>query len=239
MIGPTGALLLRSHPVLNFVQNLSIRTRTLAVLAVLLSCFAVLGINSYSTLTTTGKQLTAVRSETLPKQTVAMEIFDDIVATHMKVFRYVTLASNGVSKKLRDALHWEVLSELDGEMTRLRIFADRSNLSGAESQELNLVKTQWKVYVDGVADLMDVGQTDAPMAAMMLGATDEEFQTIASHLRAMSSQVNQRTTSVVDDIVTNVGIHSRWLAFGGIAGLLISVLIAVSFAKSIIKPIQA
>jgi diguanylate cyclase (GGDEF)-like protein len=239
MIWPTGILPLRLHSMRDFVRNLSIRTKTFAALAVLLFCFAVLGINSYCTMNATRNQLAAVRSDTLPKQTVAMEISDDIIATHMRVFRYVTLASNGVTKKLLDNLRQEVLSELDAEMTRLKIFGDRSHLSGVENQELNLVKTQWNVYVDGVKDLMDVGQTDAPMAAMMLGATDESFQMIASHLRAASEHVIRRTASTVGDIVTEVDLSSRWLAFGGIAGMLISVLIALAFAKSIIKPIQA
>jgi diguanylate cyclase (GGDEF)-like protein len=239
MVGPTRASLARLHSARRFVRDLSIQTKTFAVLAVLLSCFSVLGSNSYLTMKTTGNRLTAVQSDMVPKQTVAMEISDDIVATHMKVFRFVLLASNGVGKDLLDALQREVLAELDGEMTRLKIFGDRSSLSVIERQELNLVMAEWKVYVDGVKDLMEVGQVDAPMAAMMLGATDEDFQTIASHLRAMASQVNDRMTSMIADIVTNVSLNERWLAFGGIAGLLISALIAVGFAQSIVKPIQA
>src|SRR6476660_2536416 len=117
MIRPSGFFSRHSHPVRDFVWNLSIRTKTFAVLAVLLSCFAVLGANSYLTMATIASQLTAVRSDALPKQTVAKEVSDDIFATHMKVFRYVTLAlaSNGLSQNLLDAMHEEILSELDGE----------------------------------------------------------------------------------------------------------------------------
>ena len=110
MIRPPETVSRRSHPVRDLVWNLSIRTKTFAVLAVLLSCFAVLGANSYLTMTTIAVRLAAVRSDALPKQTVAKEVSDDIFATHMKVFRYVTLAlaSNGLSQKLLDAMHSEI-----------------------------------------------------------------------------------------------------------------------------------
>ena len=61
------------------------------------------------------------------------------------------------------------------------------------------------------------------MAVVMLGATDEHFQTIASHLSAMSGLIIRRTASTVADTVNNMDTNRRWLAWGGIAGLLISV----------------
>jgi diguanylate cyclase (GGDEF)-like protein len=85
---------------------------------------------------------------------------------------------------------------------------------------------------------MDVGQTDAPMAAMMLGATDEVFQAIASHLSAMSEHIIRRTSSTVADTATIMDTDRRWLAIGSVAGMLLCILIAMTFAKSIIKPIQ-
>ena len=241
MIRPPETVSRRSHPVRDLVWNLSIRTKTFAVLAVLLSCFAVLGANSYLTMTTIAVRLAAVRSDALPTQTVAKEVSDDIFATHMKVFRYVTLAlaSNGLSQQLLDAMHSEILSELDGETARLKIFARRSILSEAEKKELNLVNIQWKDYIDGVKNVLKIGRTAAPMAVVMLGGTDEKFQTIAQHLSAMSALIIRRTTSTVADTVNNIDTNRLWLALGGIAGMLISMLVAMSFAKSIVKPIQA
>jgi diguanylate cyclase (GGDEF)-like protein len=224
---------------MDFARSLSIKTKTITALAVLLSCFAVLGINSYATLQQTHTQLSAVRSQTLPKQTIEMAIANDTVATHMKVFRFVTLASNEVSRDYLATLYTEVVSELEGETIRLKNLAARGDMSDFEKQELELVTTKWSMYVAGAKDLMDVGKTDAPMAAMMLGATDEDFQTIAAHLGAMSWHVNMRTGSVISDILNNVDSNKLWLAFGGVAGMLISIIIAIDFVRSLVRPIQA
>ncbi len=229
--------LLHAFPV--FMRDLPIQTKTFAALFILLSCFAVLGANSYLTMSATSDKLSVLHDQTLPDQTVVMDIAKDIVATHMKVFRVVTLASNGVTNKLLDSLYSEVLAELQGETTRLRILAEHHYSLDAENGELPLIIKKWSLYVSGVTDLLDVGRTDAPMAAMMLGATDEDFQQIAGHLAAMSSQVNQHTASIASDVLANVDVNRLWLAFGGTAGMLVGVLVALGFVRALVKPIVA
>ena len=229
--------LLRALP--DFIRDLSIETKSFAALAILLSCFAVVGVNSYLTMNTTSDKLAVLRDRTLPEQTVVADISNDIVATHMKVFRVVTLASNGVTNKVLDPLYAEVRSELDAETTRLNILAERQHSIDANKHELALMTKKWSSYVGGVTDLLDVGRTDAPMAAMMLGAVDEEFQQIAGHLGAMSSQVNGYTSSLASDVLVNVEANKLWLAYGGTAGMLISILVAIGFARSLVKPIVA
>jgi diguanylate cyclase (GGDEF)-like protein len=220
-------------------RMVSIKTKTFAALAILLSCFAVLGINSYLTMRATGNQLETLQTNTLPTQAVAMGIFDDINATHMKVFRFATLASNSVTKRHRDSLYSEVLAELDEETGRLRNLADPHYSFDSEKQDLELIIAKWPMYVDGAKNLMNVGRTDAPTAAVMMAAIDGDFQTIAAHLSSISTHVNNRTASVVSNILLNVAVSKLWLAFGGAAGMIISVFVAMSFAKSLIRPIEA
>jgi diguanylate cyclase (GGDEF)-like protein len=229
----------RLHQLNKRIGALSIRTKTFAALAILLSCFAVLGINSYVTMRTTSDKLGVLRAHTLPEQTVVMDFANDVIATHMKVFRFVTLASNGVSRKLLDSVRAEVLSELDGETGRLKALADRRASFNSGTRELALITTTWSLYVGGVRDLLDVGRTDAPMAAMMLGATDEDFQTIATHLSALSSLANERTAALASDILVSVDANRLWLAFGGTGGMIISVFVAMGFARSFVRPIVA
>jgi diguanylate cyclase (GGDEF)-like protein len=222
-----------------FKRMVSIKAKTFSALAVLLCCFAVLEINSYLTMRTTGNQLEALQTDTLSAQAVAMSIFEDVNATHMKVFRFVTLASNGASSRLLDSLYSEVLSELDEETSRLTHLADPHYSPESEKQELELIAAKWPVYVGGAKNLMNVGKADAPMAAMMMGATDADFQTIATHLSSISTHVNNRSASVVSTILVNVTANKLWIAFGGAAGMIISVFVAMGFAKSLIKPIEA
>lgn len=228
---------LRSLP--DALRALSIETKTFATLAVLLSCFAVLGVNSYLTLHTTSDKLGVLREQTLPEQTVVMDIANDIVATHMKVFRVVTLASNGVTTQSLVPLYAEVLSELVGETDRLRLLAERRHSFEPRKLELTVISAKWATYVGGVKDLLDVARTDAPMAAIMLGATDEDFQEIAGHLAAMSSQVNEHTASLASAVLLDVDANARWLAWGGAAGMIFGVLVAMVFVRSLVRPIVA
>jgi diguanylate cyclase (GGDEF)-like protein len=223
----------------HLMRIVSIKTKTFVAFAILLSCFAVLGVNSYETMRSTGNQLEMLQTNTLPTQTVAMDIFNDINATHMKLFRFVTLASNGQARGLLESLYSEVLSELDDETSRLRLLANPWYSFDSQKQDLELVATKWSMYANSAKNLLAVGKVDAPMAATMMGAADEDFQTIAAHLGLISSHVNNRTASVVANILVNVAASKLWLAFGGSAGMIISVLVAMGFAKSLIRPIEA
>jgi Four helix bundle sensory module for signal transduction len=199
-----------------FSRMWSIKTKTFATLAFLLFCFAILGVNSYLTMKTTDDQLDALRTTTLPPQSAAMDIFNDITATHMNVFRFVTLASDGVSKTLLDSLYAEVVSELDGEVSRLRNLTNRRYSFDSEKQDLELITTKWSRYVDSAKNLMSVGKVDAPRAVMTMEAIDEDFQTIAAHLRTIASHLNNRTASVVSNILVDVAVNKLWFAFDGL-----------------------
>jgi diguanylate cyclase (GGDEF)-like protein len=220
-------------------RMVSIKTKTFAALALLLSCFAILAINSYLTMRTTGHQLETLQTNTLPTQTVAIGISNDINATHLKMFRFVTLASNGVTKRLLESLYSEVLSELDQETSRLKLLADPRYSFDSETQELEFIAARWSKYVADAKNLMDVGRADAAMAAMMMGATDGDYQTIAAHLSSIVSHANNLATSAVSNILVEGAVSKLWLAFGGLVGTIIGVFVAIGFAKSLVRPIEA
>jgi len=216
----------------------SIKSKTFGAFAVLLSCFAVLGVSSFLTMKTIDDRLDALRTGTLPAQTVVTDIFNDISATHLKVFRFVTLTSNGASKALLDSLYSEVLWELDGEASGLRGLANPRYSFGSETQELQAVTTKWLQYVDSAKNLMVVGRGDAPRAAMAMGAIDEDFQTIAAHLSAIASHANNRTASATSNILVDVAVSKLWFAFGGLVGMIICIFVAMTFTKSLVRPIE-
>jgi methyl-accepting chemotaxis protein len=232
-------LLQRGRHIAGSMRSLSIKTKTYAALAVFFGCFALLGLNSFLTMHLTSERLDAVRTNELPKHTVLMDIANDICETHMKVFRFATLASNGVTRKILDPLYSEILSDLNAESARLKILGTRGDMFFTEKEELQFVAGKWQEYLQSTRDLLDVGKTDAPMAVMMLGAADQQFQTTFAHLNAMSLRYNKRTAFVISNILVAVDASKFWLAFGGLAGMTISVVVAAGFIRSLIKPIQA
>ena len=71
-----------------------------AASAVLLICLLALGANAYMTSTKSAEGLRVLSDEIEPKLQAFSDVSDAVVATHMKIFRLVSWASNGVSKKL-------------------------------------------------------------------------------------------------------------------------------------------
>src|SRR6266487_513443 len=84
--------------------NLSVQIKTFAASAVLLLCLLVLGTIAYVTLDKSEDGLRTLSSTVLPKQRAFASVSDAIVTAHMKTFRYVSWASNGVSDKLLSTL---------------------------------------------------------------------------------------------------------------------------------------
>ena len=90
------------------LHNLSIQIKASAASAVLLICLLALGANAYMTSTKSAEGLRLLSHELEPKLQAFSNVSDAIVATHMKIFRYVSWASNSVSKKLLDSLYGQI-----------------------------------------------------------------------------------------------------------------------------------
>ena len=90
----------KSQRTFSFFENLSIQIKAFAASAVLLICLISLGAIAYVTLDKSEDDLHSLSSSILPKQRAFAWVNDNIVAIHMKTFRYVSWASNGVSKLL-------------------------------------------------------------------------------------------------------------------------------------------
>jgi len=94
----------------------------------------------------------------------------------MKIFRYVSWDSNGVSADLLKRLYSQINDDLDSLSGRIADLAHRSDLSSQERTEMQELLAKWAVCKSHAKDTIDVGQTDAAMATMMLGQTDDTFR---------------------------------------------------------------
>src|SRR5476649_2836218 len=118
------------------LHNLSIQIKAAAASAVLLICLLALGANAYVTSIKSAEGLRMLSHEIEQKLQTVSNVSDAIVTTHMKIFRYVSWASNSVSKKLLDSLRSEEhTSELQSH-SDLHSFPTRrsSDLDGFQCQ---------------------------------------------------------------------------------------------------------
>jgi hypothetical protein len=85
-------------------SGLSIQIKASAASAVLLVCLLALGTNAYVTSMRSTAGLHVLSHDLVMKQQAFSDVSDAVIATHMKIFRYVSWASNGVSDKLLQPL---------------------------------------------------------------------------------------------------------------------------------------
>src|SRR5450759_8287 len=223
----------------SFFENLPIQIKAFAASAVLLICLISLGAIAYVTLDKSENNLHTLSSTILPKQSEFALVSDNIVAVHMKTFRYVSWASNGVYDALLKSLSDEIASDLRNINLNLETLAERSYLSAKEQTDLKTLISKWKEYESSALDTIEVGSTDAAMATMMLGQTDEKFTAVANDFKSMANSVTAATNTISTKLYTDAAQKKVILAFGAIIGLLLSIVATVVVSRSIVTPIQS
>ena len=231
--------LARRRTVLGILNNLSIQIKASAASAVLLICLLALGANAYLTSTKSAEGLRLLSHELVPKLQEYSDVSDAIVTTHMKIFRYVSWASNSVSEKLLNSLYGEINANLSELSTRIEELSQRRDLSAEEKTNLQELLIKWANCKSRAKDTIDVGQTDAPMATMMLGQTDDSFKAVYSDIQKLSL-VSTNTANVVRTrLYADAERTKQILIMGTALGLLISVVVTIMVGASIVRPIKS
>jgi methyl-accepting chemotaxis protein len=234
---PMGSNRMRS--VFGVLQNLSIQVKASAASALLLICLLALGANAYVTSMKSAESLRILSHQLEPKLQAFSDLSSDIVATHIKIFRYVSWASNGVSKKLLTALYQEINANIAVLTARIDALNKRPDLSAQERAGLLGLLAKWQKCKGQAKDTIDVGQTDAAMATMMLGQTDDSFKAVDADLEKMSSEITKAANAVRARLSSNAERNKRIIVLGTILGFLISALVTYKVGASIVRPIKS
>ena len=234
---PMGSDHMRS--VFGVIQNLSIQVKASAASALLLICLLALGANAYVTSMKSAESLRILSHQLEPKLQAFSDLSSDIVATHIKIFRYVSWVSNGVSKKLLKALYQEINANIAALTARIDALNKRPDLSAQERTGLLELLAKWQKCKGQAKDTIDVGQTDAAMATMMLGQTDDSFKAVDAGLEKMSSEITKAANAVRARLSSNAERNKRIIVFGTVLGFLISALVTYMVGASIVRPIKS
>ena len=222
----------------SFFENLPIKTKAFAVLAVPLICLISLSAIAYVTFDKSGKDFHFLSSSVIPKQRAFALVNDDIVAIHTKLFRYVSWASNGINKALLRSLGAEINSDLHLTDFDLKNLSERADLTADEKLDLQDLIAKWRQYKGSTHDTLDIGRTDAAMATMMLGQSDDRFAAVAERIREMANSVALTTDQISTVLYTDYARKKLMLALGAIIALLLSIVATVLVTKSIVTPIR-
>ena len=229
----------RSSPVLfGIFNNLSIQIKASIASVLLLICLLGLGANAYLTSTRSAEGLRALTNKLIPKQQAFSQASEAVVATHMKIFRYVSWASNGVSHTLLDPLHAEINADLDKLSYRISALARHPDLSDSERMSMQDLLAKWQSCKEHAKDAIDVGETDAPMATMMLGQTDDTFREVDANFQSLSNEMSGTALDVSNQLFSDALWNQKLVILVTLVGFLVSTFVAFVVGRSIVRPIE-
>ncbi len=221
------------------LHNMSIQIKASAASAVLLISLLALGANAYLTSTKSADGLRMLSHELEPKLQAFSDVSDAAVATHLKIFRYVSWGSNGVSATLLNSLHGQINSHLTELTTRIDDLSRRPDLSAEERTSLQELAAKWEKFTGKAKDTIDVGQSDAPMATMMLGQTDDSFNTFDSGIQTLSLATIGAANTVRAGLYADAERTKQIIILGTVLGLLVSAFVTIMVGASIVRPIKS
>src|SRR6516164_6616260 len=225
--------------VVGIFNNLSIQIKASIASVLLLICLLGLGANAYLTSTRSAEGLRVLTNELIPKQQAFSQANEAVVATHMKIFRYVSWASNGVSHTLLDPLHADINADLDKLSYRIAALAQRPDLSASERKSMQELLSQWQICKEHAKDTVDVGQSDAAMATMMLGQTDETFKAVDDTFQNLSNAISETARGLSNRLYSDAEVNKNLVILVTIIGFLVSGFVAIIVGQSIVRPIES
>jgi methyl-accepting chemotaxis protein len=217
----------------------TIRAKTFTAFAVALICLVGMAITVDLTSSKVARSLHELSRSNLPTRSAAATVNNAVVEAHMRIFRYVSWASNGVNDKLLQDLRKQIEGDFSAIDQSFKELAARPDLSAAEIVDLNALRDKLTQYEGTAKDVLDVGSTDAPMATMMLGQTDDKFTSIENDVRKILGAVSAQSSSIVDNLSAATATETFSLATGLIVCLAFAVAGMVFMARSIVKPITS
>ncbi|MBS0339079.1 MAG: response regulator [Proteobacteria bacterium] len=219
-------------------NNLSIQFKATFASALLLACLLGLGAHAYLTSFRSAAGLHVLSSELVPKQEAFSDVGAAVVATHMKIFRYVSWASNGLGPDVLKPLEDEIVLELNALSAHIEALTRRPDLSEQERDALQVLVAKWRDCRAQALDTIDVGRTDAPMATMMIGQTDDSFEAVDADLRKMTQAMVAHATALQSQLSAQAQRNRQVVVWVVLLGLLISIGVAMMISRSIVRPIR-
>jgi methyl-accepting chemotaxis protein len=224
---------------LNSLSRLTIRSKTFTACAVALICLFGMAATVAVTSSKVARNLNELSRSNLPTRAAASAVNNAVVAVHMRIFRYVSWASNGVNAELLRKLRTDIDADFLLIQQNFEELAERPDLSAVEKADLSALQTKLAQYQKTAKDVLDVGSTDAAMATMMLGQTDDKFTSIENDIREILTSVSAQSDRIAANLATATRTETLSLAIGLLTCLAFSIAAIAFIAKSIIKPITS
>jgi methyl-accepting chemotaxis protein len=223
----------------SLLSRLTIRAKTFTAFAVALICLVGMAVTVDLTSSKVARSLDELSRSNLPTRGAAVAVNSAVIAAHMRIFRYVSWASNSVSDKLLQGLRTQIEADFFAIDQKFKELAARPDLSAAELTDLDALRDKLTKYESTAKDVIDVGSSDPAMATMMLGQTDDKFTDIENDIRKILGAITAQSNSIVGNLSAAINTETLSLASGLIGCLAFAIAGMAYMARSIVKPITS
>jgi len=220
-------------------HNLPITLKAAAASVVLFISLLALGANAYVTSTKSAEGLRLLSHDLEPKLQDISGLSEAVVATQLKIFRYVSWASNGVSDTLLKQLYQEIVADIGRLGSRIEALGRRADLSADERSALQTLTAKWQKCRSQAKDTIDVGQSDPAMATMMLGATDDGFKAVASEIENLAIETTETANGVRTSLYADAEQNKQIIIYCTLLGLVVSAFVTFLAGAAIVGPIKS
>jgi methyl-accepting chemotaxis protein len=220
-------------------SRLTIRSKTFTAFAIALICLVGMAVTVQLTSGKVARSLHELSRSNLPTRGAAAAVNNAVVAAHMRVFRYVSWASNGVNDNLLRDLRNQIAADflvIDEDFKEL---SARPDLSAAEKTDLIALRDKLSKYESTAKDVLEVGSTDPAMATMMLGQTDDRFTGVESDIRKILGAITAQSNAIVGNLAAATGGETLSLEIGLFVCLAFCIVGMAFMTRSIVKPITS
>jgi methyl-accepting chemotaxis protein len=221
------------------LSRLTIRSKAFTAFAVALICLIGMAVTVQLTSSKVARSLHELSRSNLPTRGAAAAVNNAVVTAHMRVFRYVSWASNGVSDNLLRDLRKQIAADFLVIDENFKELAARPDLSAAEKTDLIALRDKLTKYESTAKDVLEVGSTDPAMATMMLGQTDDRFTSVESDVRKILGAITAQSDAIVGNLAAATGGETLSLEIGLFVCLAFAVAGMAFMTRSIVKPITS
>ena len=95
---------------------------------------------------------------------------------------------------------------------------------------------KWEICKRHAKDTIDVGQTDAAMATMMLGQTDDTFNDVDTEFQSLSWAISVTAKILSDQLYSQAERNENIIILITLAAFVISTFVAVAVGRSLVRP---
>lgn len=221
-------------------HNLPVGVKNMLSFFVLFVTLGTVTFIGYTSLQKNSKSVITISDELIPKMIKSERYVLEASMIQTDVFRYASIASNGVTGETLEKAGAAVQESIDAFAAKIQQSLDTLSAEDADqSERLQKVIELLTEYKSAVGTVIEFGAIDASMSVAMVGNTDDTYKEIQKLLKEQTGVITERSGAIVTNIKASGAMSTRQFLIIAAVGTLISLVASLVLNRIIVGTIKA